>query len=49
LGEYINAFEARVQAVADRDVYEAIFAAERHCWFGAIFGQWIETRSLTAA
>ena len=47
LREHVNALEARVQAVADGDVDEAIFATQRHCGFGAVFGQWIKTRPLT--
>jgi hypothetical protein len=35
LGEYENPAHVRVQAVADRDVYEPVLASDRHSWLGA--------------
>ena len=49
LGECVDACEAGVQAVADGYVDEAIFAADRDCGFGAVFGQGIEARPCSAA
>ena len=49
LGEGVDAREARVQAVADGYVDEAVFAADGDCGFGAVFGQGIEARSCSAA
>ena len=49
LGEGVDACEARVQAVADGYVDEAIFAADRDGGFGAVFGQWIEARPRATA
>ena len=39
LRENINPTQARVQAVADRDVHQAVFTAERNGWLGALFGE----------
>ena len=49
LGECVDACEARVQAVADGYVDEAVFAADRDGGFGAVFGQGIEARPCSAA
>ena len=49
LGEGVDAREARVQAVADGYVDEAIFAADGDGGFGAVFGQGIEARPRATA
>jgi hypothetical protein len=49
LGKQINAPEAGVDAVGDRDIDEAIFAGKWDGGFGAFFGQRKEARALAAA
>ena len=38
LGEYVDAADARVEAIADRDVDQTVFAAEGNGRLGTIFG-----------
>ena len=49
LRQNVNAPEAGVDAVGDRDVHEAVFSGERHGGFGAVFGQRKQARALAAA
>src|SRR5262245_60856241 len=49
LGQDENPAHVRVKTVADRDVDEAIFAADRHGWLRSMFGQGKESSSLTAS
>ena len=49
LRQNVDAPEAGVDAVGDRDVHEPVFARERHGGFGAVLGQWKQPRALAAA
>ena len=49
LGEQINALEIRVDAVGYGNVHQAVFAGQRHCRLGPLFGQGKEPRSRPAA
>lgn len=49
LREHINFLNARVDAIADGDVNEAIAATQRDCRLGAGGGQGLQTRAGTAA
>ena len=49
LREQKNAIDARVEAVADRDVDQAVLARQRHRRFAALLGQRIKARALSAA
>ena len=39
LGDHEHAFQAGVEAVGDRDIYQAIFSGDRDGGFGALAGQ----------
>src|SRR5258708_9338528 len=43
-----DAIDIRIKAVADGNIYESIFACQRHGWFAALFGERIEACSPTA-
>ncbi len=43
LSENVNPAQAGVQAVADRDVHQTVFAAERNGRLRALFGEWKKT------
>jgi len=49
LGQEINALETGVDAIGNRDVDKAIFAAERDGGFTAVAREWKESRALSAA
>jgi hypothetical protein len=49
LGQNINRTQSRVKAVADRDINQAILAAEGNGWFCSVFCQREEPRSRPAA
>src|SRR5215472_15553924 len=49
LGQEENPHDAGVDAVRDRDIDEAVFAAKRHGGLSAVFGQRKQACALTAA
>ena len=49
LREHVDAADAGVETIADRDVDEAVFAPERHGRLGAVFGQRVKPLARSAA
>ncbi len=49
LREHVNLAQPAVEAVADRDVHEAVFARERHRRLAPLLGQGKEPRATAAA
>ena len=49
LGENIDPAKARINAVRDRDVHNAVFARQRHGGFGAVLGEGKQAGALPAA
>jgi hypothetical protein len=49
LREHVDAAQAGVDTVRNRDIDDAIFSAERHCGFAAVFGEWVEPSPGSAA
>ena len=39
LREHVDASQAAVDAIRERDIDQSIFSGERHCRFGTVFGQ----------
>src|SRR5262245_28183806 len=49
LRQHIDRAQHGVQTIADRDIDDAIFATERHGWFGAVLRQREQTGACAAA
>ena len=49
LRQHVDVAEAGVDAIADRDIHQAVFARERHRGFGALLRQGKEPRARAAA
>ena len=49
LRQHIDRAQARVEAVADWNIDQPIFAAQRYSWLRTVFCQWKQTRPGAAA
>ena len=43
LGQHIHLVDAGVDAIADWNINQAVFARQRHCWLGSHLCEWLET------
>jgi hypothetical protein len=49
LGQAVDLVDVAVEAVADRDVNEAVVSAQWHSRLGALLGQGVKTRTSTSS
>ncbi len=47
--EAVNLVDVAVEAVADRDINQAVVCAQRHSWLGTLLGEGVQTGARTTA